>query len=152
MARRVHFGTHGDGQYVPECLPALLAPLREGTADACFGSRMTAGHDALKGGMPLYKFVGNKILSRYENWMLGAHFAEFHSGYRIYSVAALDKVPFNLNTNDFHFDTEIIIQLLNAGQRIVERPISLHTPSLVVRPYDQVGIVYPVSFGVSASS
>jgi hypothetical protein len=118
MARRVHFGTHDDGQYVPECLPALLAPLREGTADACFGSRMTAGHDALKGGMPLYKFVGNKILSRYENWMLGAHFAEFHSGYRIYSVAALDKVPFNLNTNDFHFDTEIIIQLLNAGQRM----------------------------------
>ena len=73
--------------------------------------------------MPLYKFVGNRILSWFQNRMLGASLSEFHSGYRVYSVAALKKMPFELNTNDFHFDTEIIIQLLLAGLRIAELPI-----------------------------
>ena len=114
---------HGDGQYAPECLPELLLPLRDGEADASFGSRMMEKGAARKGGMPLYKFVGNKILSWFENRVLRASLTEFHSGYRIYSVPALKRVPFALNTNDFHFDTEIIIQFLLAGLRIVERPI-----------------------------
>ena len=114
---------HGDGQYAPEELPKLVAPLREGRADAVFGSRMMTRFGALKGGMPLYKFVGNRILTRIQNLLLGTNLSEFHSGYRVYSVAALQKIPFRLNSNDFHFDTEIIIQLLNAGQRIVELPI-----------------------------
>ncbi len=114
---------HGDGQYAPESLPDLLRPLREGKADASFGSRMMAKGGARQGGMPLYKFVGNRILSTFENRMLRTNLTEFHSGYRIYSVAALKQVPFAQNTNDFHFDTEIIIQLVLAGKRIVERPI-----------------------------
>jgi glycosyltransferase involved in cell wall biosynthesis len=114
---------HGDGQYAPECLPDLLIPLREGAADACFGSRMMQKGSALKGGMPLYKFIGNKVLSWFENRMLRTELTEFHSGYRVYSVAALKRIPFHLNTNDFHFDTEIIVQFLIAGMRIVERPI-----------------------------
>src|SRR5688572_590276 len=114
---------HGDGQYAPECLPDLLRPLRSGDADAVFGSRMLEKAAARKGGMPLYKYVGNKILTRFQNRMLAASLSEFHSGYRVYSVAALKKIPFALNTNDFHFDTEIIIQLLLAGMRIKELPI-----------------------------
>ncbi len=114
---------HGDGQYAPEGLPDLIAPLANGSCDACFGSRMMTKGAALSGGMPLYKFVGNKLLSWFENKFLQTSFTEFHSGYRIYSVAALGRVPFELNTNDFHFDTEIIIQFLNAGLVIVERPI-----------------------------
>jgi len=78
---------------------------------------------ARAGGMPLYKFVGNKILTRFENWGLGLSLTAFHSGYRIYSVAALKKTPFSVNTNDFHLDTEIIIQLQRAGLRIVKLPI-----------------------------
>jgi 2-polyprenyl-3-methyl-5-hydroxy-6-metoxy-1,4-benzoquinol methylase len=114
---------HGDGQYAPECLPDLVRPLKDGAADACFGSRMMTKKGARRGGMPLYKFVGNKILTWFENWLLRTSFTEFHSGYRVYSVAALKQVPFDLNTNDFHFDTEIIIQFIRAGLRIVERPI-----------------------------
>jgi len=114
---------HGDGQYAPEELPKLMEPLREGRADAVFGSRMMERFGALKGGMPLYKFVGNKILTGVQNTLLGTKLSEFHSGYRIYSVAALKKINFRLNSNDFHFDTEIIIQLLNAKARIVELPI-----------------------------
>jgi glycosyltransferase involved in cell wall biosynthesis len=114
---------HGDGQYAPEQLPSLVAPLREGRADAVFGSRMMTRLGAIKGGMPLYKFVGNRILSRIQNLLLGTNLTEFHSGYRVYSVAALTKIRYRLNSNLFHFDTEIIIQLLNARQRILELPI-----------------------------
>jgi len=114
---------HGDGQYAPEQLPSLVAPLRDGRADAVFGSRMLAGRDALKGGMPLYKFVGNRILTWTQNRLLGTRFSEFHSGYRVYSVAALRLIHYRLNSDLFHFDTEIILQLLNAKQRILELPI-----------------------------
>jgi glycosyltransferase involved in cell wall biosynthesis len=114
---------HGDGQYAPEELPRLLEPLRDGRADAVFGSRMMDRFGALKGGMPLYKYAGNKVLTTLQNAMLGTRLSEFHSGYRIYSVKTLEGIPYRLNSNDFHFDTEVIIQLLNARARIVELPI-----------------------------
>ena len=114
---------HGDGQYAPEALPELLKPLAQGVADAVFGSRMLDRGAARQGGMPLYKFLGNKILTQFQNRMLRTNLSEFHSGYRIYSIAALKRVPFDRNTNDFHFDTEIIIQLIKAGIRIRELPI-----------------------------
>jgi len=114
---------HGDGQYPPERLAELLEPLRKGYADAAFGSRMLSPGGALRGGMPLYKLIGNKVLTWLENRMLHTSLSEFHSGYRAYSVRALERIPFERNTNDFHFDTEIIIQLLIAQQRIIEVPI-----------------------------
>lgn len=114
---------HGDGQYAPEKLPALVEPLIKGEADAVFGSRMIKKQDALAGGMPLYKWIGNQVLTSYQNVMLGTQLSEFHSGYRLYSVAALKRIPFERNSNDFHFDTDIIIQLHFAGMRIAEIPI-----------------------------
>ncbi len=114
---------HGDAQYAPEELPALTKPVADGEADAVFGSRMLVPGAASRGGMPLYKLVGNKILTRIQNAVLRTSLSEFHSGYRIYAVATLRRLPFLLNSNDFHFDTEIIIQLLNLGARIVELPI-----------------------------
>jgi 2-polyprenyl-3-methyl-5-hydroxy-6-metoxy-1,4-benzoquinol methylase len=114
---------HGDGQYKPECLPELLEPLVEEQCDAVFGSRMMTRFAALKGGMPLYKYVGNRILTGIQNWLLKSSLTEFHSGYRLYSVAALKRIPFDRNTNDFHFDTEIIIQLFRARRVIKELPI-----------------------------
>lgn len=114
---------HGDGQYAPEVLPELLRPLLEDKADAVLGSRMMDGLGALKGGMPLYKYVGNRVLTAYQNVVLGTHMTEFHSGYRLYKTAVLRTIPLQLNTNGFHFDTEIIIQLLLAKARIVELPI-----------------------------
>jgi glycosyltransferase involved in cell wall biosynthesis len=114
---------HGDGQYAPEKLPELLKPLIDDESDAVFGSRMVSAFGALKGGMPLYKYVGNRILTFYQNRMLGTRLSEFHSGYRLYSVDALRKIPFHLNANEFHFDTQIIIQFLFAKLRIREIPI-----------------------------
>ena len=114
---------HGDGQYAPECLPELLIPLSKDGVDAVFGSRMLARWKALQGGMPFYKYIGNKILTSIENGLLGTTLSEFHSGYRIYSVNALKQIPFEKNTNDFHFDTEIIIQFIGKGFQIKELPI-----------------------------
>ena len=114
---------HGDGQYAPESLSQLLEPLRLGAADAVMGSRFLDPGGARGGGMPLYKFVGNRILSSLQNRLLRTRLSEFHSGYRVYTTEALRRIPFDLNTNDFHFDTEIIIQLLRAEQRLLEVPI-----------------------------
>lgn len=115
---------HGDGQYAPEILAHLYQPIVAGKADAVFGSRMMKTYGGpLKGGMPLYKYLGNRILSVFENAALGLNLTEFHSGYRAYSLAALRKIDFSNMTDDFHFDTEIIIKLHHQGLHISEVPI-----------------------------
>jgi glycosyltransferase involved in cell wall biosynthesis len=115
---------HGDGQYAPELLAHLYHPIVQGAAEAVFGSRMMLTYGgALKGGMPLYKYVGNRILTAFENRALGLQLTEFHCGYRAYSLRALDQIDLSKMTNDFHFDTEIIIKLQHQRLRIIEVPI-----------------------------
>ena len=114
---------HGDGQYAPELLDDLIEDMMQKNADAVFGSRMLIKGGALKGSMPLYKYIGNKILTFFQNKILSANLSEFHSGYRIYTVNSLKKIPFHLNSNDYPFDTEIIIQLLFSKSKIIEFPI-----------------------------
>jgi glycosyltransferase involved in cell wall biosynthesis len=115
---------HGDGQYAPEVLARLYNPIVTGETDAVFGSRMTSTYGGpLKGGMPLYKYVGNRILTALENHALGMNLEEFHSGYRAYNLHALAKLDFSRMTDDFHFDTEIIIKLHHQGMKIREVPI-----------------------------
>jgi glycosyltransferase involved in cell wall biosynthesis len=114
---------HGDGQYAPEFLPQMVAPLEHDECDAVFGSRMLERGAARRGGMPLYKYVGNRILTRVQNAMAGTSLSEWHSGYRAYSVAALDDIPFDRNSDGFDFDTEIIVQLHEASKRICEIPV-----------------------------
>jgi glycosyltransferase involved in cell wall biosynthesis len=114
---------HGDGQYAPEELPFLLGPLLRNEADAVFGSRMINKQAARCGGMPLYKWIGNQVLTTFQNAMLKTRLSEFHCGYRLYSTTALAQIPFEKNTSDFHFDTEIIIQFVLKKFRITELPI-----------------------------
>jgi glycosyltransferase involved in cell wall biosynthesis len=114
---------HGDGQYAPEALPSLLEPLIRGEADMVFGSRMSEKGRALKGGMPLYKYAGNRVLTYLQNKMSGLNLSEYHSGYRLYSVDALRRIPFGSFTNNWHFDTQIILAMAERNMRIVERPI-----------------------------
>jgi glycosyltransferase involved in cell wall biosynthesis len=115
---------HGDGQYAPEILAQLYHPIVTGEADAVFGSRMMSEYGgALSGGMPLYKYVGNRILTAFENWSLSMNLSEFHSGYRAYSLAALKQIKFAKMTDNFHFDTEIIIKFHHQGFKIKEVPI-----------------------------
>lgn len=114
---------HSDGQYAPEMLPEILAPLIDDQADAVFGSRMLIKGAARRGGMPLYKYIGNKVLTTFENLATGAHLSEWHSGYRAYSTKSLSSINFLANTDDYHFDSEIIIQFADRGLKIVEIPI-----------------------------
>jgi hypothetical protein len=79
--------------------------------------------DALRGGMPLYKFAGNIALTTLQNVLTGARLSEWHTGYRAYLVSALRSVDFHANSDEFDFDTQIILQLLAAGKRFAEVPI-----------------------------
>ncbi|MCW2540666.1 MAG: glycosyltransferase [Frankiales bacterium] len=114
---------HGDGQYAPECLPDMVAPFNDTECAAVFGSRMINPRAAKEGGMPLYKRVGNRVLTRFENRVLGTDLTEFHSGYRAYSTKILREIPFAANSDGFDFDTQIIAQVLHAGGKITEIPI-----------------------------
>lgn len=114
---------HGDGQYAPEKLPALLAPLEAGAADMVLGSRMMPGCRPREGGMPLYKYVGNHILTFSQNRITGMDLSEFHSGYRAYRCSALRALPLARNSDSWHFDTQILLQLHGHGFRIHEIPI-----------------------------
>jgi glycosyltransferase involved in cell wall biosynthesis len=117
---------HGDGQYAPEFLPDILAEYsRPGGTDAAYGSRFLTRWAALKGGMPLYKFVGNRILTWMQNRIIGIRLSEMHSGYRSYRTAALKKIPFHLNSPGFDFDAEIIIQF--AAARLTIREVAIPT-------------------------
>ena len=114
---------HGDGKYAPEKLPALLKPVIEDKTDAVLGSRLMDKHAALRAGMPLGKWIGNRVFTAFENAVLGTKLSDFHCGYRIYATRALAQIPFEKNTNDFHFDTEIVIQFLLKKLRILEAAI-----------------------------
>ena len=87
------------------------------------GSRMMVKGAALRGNMPMYKYVGNKVLTFIENTLIGTNFTEFHSGYRAYSVRALQKLPLGRLTYNWHFDTQIIIEFVKKGFRVREVPI-----------------------------
>ena len=117
---------HGDNQYPANKILLLIKPLLTNKYDAVFGSRMINSINALKGGMPLYKYLGNIALTFFQNLVLSSNLSEFHSGYRTYKVSSLKKIKFKSNTNDFHFDTEIIIQFLKNNLKIKEIAMSTH--------------------------
>ena len=117
---------HGDGQYPPESLPDLIACFADPQVAAVFGSRMINRYQALEGGMPLYKWIGNQALTFIENKIMQSNLSEFHSGYRAYSTKALKLIPFLMNSDVFHFDTDIIIQFLANNFKIKEIPIPTH--------------------------
>ncbi len=105
---------HPDYQYDSSKLPELVKPIIDGKKDFMLGSRMM-GEGALKGGMPVWKFAGNKFLTLVENLILGLRLSEYHSGLRAYSRKFLENVPYIHNSDDFVFDQEIIAQAVVFG-------------------------------------
>lgn len=114
---------HPDFQYDPSYLPNMIKPIIDGECDAMIGSRMFFPKNALSGGMPYWKFISNIFLTRLENLILGYNLSEYHSGFRAYNRKVM-QLPLDLNSNDFVFDTEIIVQIKIAGMKIGETPIS----------------------------
>ena len=113
---------HADNQYDPELVGEMARPILEGRADVVMGSRLLEDR-AVAGGMPLWKWVGNRVLTWAENRAFGARFSEYHTGYRAFSADALRRVAFLRNDDGFVFDQEIVAQLLERGARVVEIPI-----------------------------
>jgi len=110
---------HPDYQYSPKLVAPMAAMVASGEYDVVLGSRILA-QSAIKGGMPVYKYIANRLLTYIENLIVGAKLSEYHTGLRAYSAEALRSVPFNENSNDFVFDNQILIQLMTAGARIGE--------------------------------
>jgi glycosyltransferase involved in cell wall biosynthesis len=131
---------HSDGQYSPELIPDLLRPFDDDTADMVQGSRMLGG-SALKGRMPLYKFVANKVLTAIENWAFGLNLAEYHSGYMLYSRKTIASIPFQMLSDSFDFDLEMIVMAHIKGLRIQEIAI----PTIYA---GEVSHLRPVQYGL----
>lgn len=135
---------HPDHQYDPKVIPELVAPLLDGRCEAVFGSRMLGGR-AREGGMPWWKYVANIALTKLENAFLGLDLTEYHSGFRAYSRRYLERVRFELNSDRFVFDTEIIVQAVAAGLRIREVPIATrYFPEA-----SQIGFMASTRYGLS---
>tara|TARA_Y100000590_G_scaffold470664_1_gene667564 strand:+ start:6289 stop:7056 length:768 start_codon:yes stop_codon:yes gene_type:complete len=113
---------HPDHQYNPKLIPQMITPLMNKQCDAVFGSRMLGG-EFFQGGMPRWKFYANIMLTAFANMILGIYLTEFHTGFRAYSKYYLESINFNNNSNNFVFDTEIIIQGIHKKMKFHEIPI-----------------------------
>lgn len=111
---------HGDCQYPPEALPVMLDEALKVGADVVLASRMWSVQSARRGGMPLYKIIGNRVLTWLQNRLTGRRLKEYHTGMRLYSTEFLERVPFELNSDDFDFDTEILLQAFYLDIRVSE--------------------------------
>jgi glycosyltransferase involved in cell wall biosynthesis len=110
---------HPDYQYTPKLITAMASMIAFDVYDAVLGSRIIGG-SALKGGMPIYKYLSNRFLTAFENVLLGSKLSEFHTGYRAFSCEVLKNLPLNLNSDDFVFDNEMLTQIICLGYRIGE--------------------------------
>ncbi|HLH20059.1 MAG TPA: glycosyltransferase family 2 protein [Bryobacteraceae bacterium] len=113
---------HPDYQYDPTLLPQIIQPLVEGNADVVLGSRLM-GANPMKQGMPWWKYYANRFLTRLENLAFGLNLSEYHTGYRAFRREVLEAVNFQMNSDAFLFDQEIIAQIVNLGLRIAEVPV-----------------------------
>jgi glycosyltransferase involved in cell wall biosynthesis len=135
---------HSDGQYSPEKIPQVLEPFDRGEADIVQGSRMLQD-GALKGGMPLYKFLANKALTTVANGALGLRMAEYFSGYMAYNRSTLQAIPYRRLADTFQFDMQMLVMAKVKDLRVVEVPI----PTIYA---DEVSHLKPIRYGLEVLS
>jgi glycosyltransferase involved in cell wall biosynthesis len=114
---------HPDYQYDSRIIPYAVGFVELGICDLVLGSRVRSRQEALQGGMPLYKYIGNRFLTLIENLALGQNLGDFHSGFRVYRRAVLERVPFERNSDDFVFDTQMLVQAVRLGFRLGDVPV-----------------------------
>ena len=134
---------HADNQYAPGLVPEMVAPILAGEADMVIGSRLLRDR-AIAGGMPRWKWLGNRMLTGIENRAFGVELSEYHTGYRAFSSDLLRSIPFLRNSDDFVFDQEIFAQVLARGARVVEIPI----PTRYFREASSVDLRTSIRYGV----
>ena len=114
---------HPDYQYDSRVIPHAVGFIELGICDVVLGSRIRSREEALRGGMPVWKYVSNRFLTAFENFALGQNLGDFHSGFRVYRREVLERVPFERNSDDFVFDTQFLVQAVRLGFRLGDIPV-----------------------------
>lgn len=134
---------HPDYQYSPKLISAMVAMIGSGHYDVALGSRIL-GNGALKGGMPIYKYISNRVLTAIENILLGSKLSEFHTGYRAWRAEVIKSIPINLCSNDFLFDNQMLAQAIYAGFSIGE----ISCPTKYFKEASSINFYRSVIYGV----
>jgi len=135
---------HGDDQYDPSLASLFFSKITDEGFDVVTGTRMVLG-DALREGMPLWKYIPNRFLTHLENFLFGTHLTDYHNGYRAYSAEFLKRIPLDLLSDRFDFDTDIIIQAAIRGCKIGEIP----NPTRYKAENSQMSFLEGVQYGLS---
>jgi glycosyltransferase involved in cell wall biosynthesis len=114
---------HPDYQYDSRVIPHAVGFVELGICDVVLGSRIRSRREALAGGMPRWKYLANRVLTACENLALGQNLGDFHSGFRVYRRAVLERIPFERNSDDFVFDTQFLVQAVHFGFRLGDIPV-----------------------------
>lgn len=134
---------HPDYQYTPKLCAAMSWLIAEEVFDCVLGSRIL-GIGALQGGMPLYKFVANRILTFFQNLILSYKLSEYHTGYRAFSRQVLEKLPLEANDNDFIFDNQMLLQIIYARFRIGE----ITCPTVYMEDSSSISLCRSIRYGL----
>lgn len=134
---------HPDYQYTPKLVTAMCSIIANGLYPVVFGSRIL-GKGALRGGMPLYKYIANRILTLLQNLLMNQKLSEYHTGYRAFSRHVLETVNYQANSNDFIFDNEIVAQIFNAGFEIAE----ITCPTKYFKEASSINLKNSVKYGL----
>lgn len=136
---------HPDYQYDSRVIPCAVSIIELGICDIVLGNRIRSRAEARRGGMPRYKYFFNRILTAFENLMLGQNLGDFHSGFRVYRREVLERIPFERNSDDFVFDTQFLVQAVRLGFRLGDIPVP-------VRYFDEassINFLRSVKYGLS---
>ena len=136
---------HPDYQYDSRLIAYLLKPLEEGLYDIMLGSRIRTREEVLDGGMPVYKYISNRFLTIAENIILGQNLSEFHTGFRAYTRQVVETIPWQLNSDDFVFDTEFLVESVAFGFNIGET----HVPARYFKEASSINFRRSMIYGIS---
>ena len=136
---------HPDYQYDSRLIPYMIQPLTAGLYDVMLGSRIRTRVEALAGGMPLYKYISNRALTLLENIFFGQNLSEFHTGFRAYTRKVLETIPWQNNSDNFVFDTELLAEAVYFGFRLGETPV----PARYFREASSINFLNSTVYGLS---
>ncbi len=137
---------HPDYQYDPKLIPGLVRPIAEGRSDVMLGSRLTDG-SAVRLGMPRWKYLGNRLLTAWQNFRLGLRLSEYHTGYRAYARRVFEELPFAGFSDDFFFDNQLLAAAAERGLRIGE----IACPARYERDSSSIGFFRSVKYGIQVA-
>ena len=135
---------HPDYQYDSSLAPLFGQLIRKGVCDIILGSRVRTRKECLDSGMPLYKYLSNRLLTVFENLITGQNLSEWHTGYRAYSRKVLEKIPYHKNSNDFVFDSQFLIQAVYFGFKIGDLPV----PCRYMREASSINLGRSIIYGL----